>query len=36
VRALIALKEAERREPGREDTLALYAAYQEKLAERIR
>jgi hypothetical protein len=35
VRALIALKEAERREPGRADTLALYTAYQEKLAERL-
>lgn len=36
VRALIALKEAERREPGRADTLALYQAYQKKLVERIR
>ncbi|MFZ5479646.1 MAG: fused MFS/spermidine synthase [Myxococcota bacterium] len=36
VRALIALKEAEKREPGRPDTLALYTAYQKKLAERLR
>lgn len=36
VRALIALKEAERREPGRPDTLARYEEYQARLKERIR
>ena len=36
VRALIALKEAERREPGRDDTLDRYMRYQKKLRERIR
>lgn len=36
VRALIALKEAERREPGRADTLLLYTAYQDKLKSRLR
>lgn len=36
VRALIALKEAERREPGRDDTLEHYNRYQRKLKEQIR
>ena len=35
VRALIALKEAEAREPGREDVGRLYAAYQKELLEQI-
>lgn len=35
VRALIALKEAEEREPGRDDVLALYTDYQRRLAERL-
>ena len=35
VRALIALKEAEHREPGRADTLLLYNTYQTKLKTRI-
>jgi hypothetical protein len=35
-RALITLKEAERREPGREDTQDLYTAYQKKLVERLK
>lgn len=35
VRALIALKEAERREPGREDVLRLYVQYQARLKERL-
>jgi spermidine synthase len=35
VRALIALKEAERREPGREDVYRLYRTYQKELKDQI-
>ena len=35
VRALVALKEAEAREPGREDVGRLYAQYQHELKEQI-
>ncbi len=36
VRALIALKEAEAREPGRADVLALWNTYQRRLAARLK
>jgi spermidine synthase len=36
VRALVALKQAEEREPGRSDVLAYYNMYQRKLRRRLR
>jgi spermidine synthase len=36
VRALIALKEAEKRQPGRDDTLRLYNTYQKNLKAQIK